>query len=393
MDPPDYHAGGRPSPTRREIQGPRPSPLKVSKESHKIRKPPVAPQPSHAQEPPPHPPQRQESTAENRQPVIIYAVSPKVIHTTVSDFMSLVQRLTGSSSSNDPSAAISCGGDVSPAARLASIERTSPKERERAGDLMGIVEGVEVGQIPGILSPAPATLPPIAPGFFSPGSDPYAFSMLHDQSPFMNMFLPKDLKFKKSTAERRKHGRRTSERRTIPDPFRRWGFEGSGHSKAFLVGPQGLGHFQKKRDSSNGLDQTFKQGEISNGRSKERNMMVQRKGVDNAGRKAKQLPHGLLNFKPITLSAQTIGDSNRRMGPGRLEDIEPRLGRNVTHGSPSKPSSSSMPTKVIGQRAVSTFVNSPRRPGTGTKRNGGCSGKQTAPEEDSSIWQDSDSRM
>ncbi|RVW85295.1 hypothetical protein CK203_045553 [Vitis vinifera] len=29
---------------------------------------------------------------------------------------------------------------------------------------MGLVEGVEVGQIPGILSPAPATLPPILQG-------------------------------------------------------------------------------------------------------------------------------------------------------------------------------------------------------------------------------------
>uniref|UniRef100_A0A5B6ZVC6 VQ domain-containing protein n=1 Tax=Davidia involucrata TaxID=16924 RepID=A0A5B6ZVC6_DAVIN len=194
MDPPDFPAGGKPSPTRKELQGPRPSPLRVSKDSHKIRKPPVAPQPFHPQAPPPppHPPPGQEATTQNRQPVIIYAVTPKVIHATVSDFMSLVQRLTGpsSSASNDPSAATSGGGDVSPAARLASIERTSPKERERAGDLTGIVEGVEVGQIPGILSPAPATLPPISPGYFSPGSDPYAFSLMHDQSPFMNMFLP-----------------------------------------------------------------------------------------------------------------------------------------------------------------------------------------------------------
>uniref|UniRef100_A0A5B6ZYB8 VQ domain-containing protein n=1 Tax=Davidia involucrata TaxID=16924 RepID=A0A5B6ZYB8_DAVIN len=179
---PDTPTGVEPSPRKRELQGPRPSPLRVSKDSYKIKKPPVAPQPP-PHPPPPHP----ETTTQDRQPVIIYAVSPKIIHTTVSDFMNLVQRLTGSS--GGPSAATS-GGDVSPAARLASIERTSPKERERGGDLMGIAEGVEVGQIPGILSPAPATLRPISPGFFSPGSDPHSFSLLHDLSPFMNMFIP-----------------------------------------------------------------------------------------------------------------------------------------------------------------------------------------------------------
>ncbi|CAK9146014.1 unnamed protein product [Ilex paraguariensis] len=187
MDPPEFYAGGNPSPTRKELQGPRPTPLRVNKDSYKIKKPPIAP--------PARPPQPVATTTENRQPVIIYSVSPKVIHTTVSDFMNLVQRLTGSSSTGDPPATTS-GGDISPAARLASIEKTSPsprnKEREKGVDLVGIVEGVEVGQIPGILSPAPATLPPIPSGFFSPGSDPHSVSFLHDLSPFMygNMFIP-----------------------------------------------------------------------------------------------------------------------------------------------------------------------------------------------------------
>ena len=42
-------------------------------------------------------------------------------------------------------------------------------------DLMGIVEGVEIGQIPGILSLAPGMLPPVPPGFFSLVTDPNFF--------------------------------------------------------------------------------------------------------------------------------------------------------------------------------------------------------------------------
>ncbi|XP_019177146.1 PREDICTED: protein MKS1-like [Ipomoea nil] len=186
--PPEYPFGfgfgERPSPTRRELQGPRPTPLRVNKDSHKIKKPPVAPHPPAAallRTAPPPP------AAQNPQPVIIYAVSPKVIHTTVSDFMNVVQRLTGPSF--ESSAAAGGSGALSPAARLASIEKTSPSERERerqttemaafdATDVVEIVGNstVEMGQIPGILSPAPTSLLPISPpGLFSPASDPLMF--------------------------------------------------------------------------------------------------------------------------------------------------------------------------------------------------------------------------
>lgn len=179
MDPPEFSTVGRPSP-RKELQGPRPTPLKVSKESHKIRKPPVAPQPHH----PPQPLLQSSAAVNNRQPVVIYTVSPKVIHTTVNDFMNLVQRLTGPSP-RPGSTPVAGAGDVSPAARLASVERISPSERERdrqqrvaneAEDLMEIIEGTsfEMGQIPGILTPEPATLPPVSlPGLFSPAPDPF----------------------------------------------------------------------------------------------------------------------------------------------------------------------------------------------------------------------------
>lgn len=194
MNPPEFFSGGgdggggnRPSPRRElQLQGPRPSALKVNKDSHKIRKPPVAP-PPHLPPPPPQP-------SENRQPIIIYAVPPRIIHTTVSDYKSLVQRLTGNTTEGATSS--SGVGDLSPAARLASIEKTSPpKEREAAanggshdndmsnftmGDFLGD-SNVELGALPGILSPAPGSLPPISPGFFSPAGDPFMMGY--------NMFL------------------------------------------------------------------------------------------------------------------------------------------------------------------------------------------------------------
>lgn len=58
------------------LQGPRPAPLKICNGSHKI---PVT---------------------QRRPPVIIYTRSPEVIHTQPQDFSKLVQRLTGSTTSN-----------------------------------------------------------------------------------------------------------------------------------------------------------------------------------------------------------------------------------------------------------------------------------------------------
>ncbi|KAK4256781.1 hypothetical protein QN277_006462 [Acacia crassicarpa] len=176
MNPPGYPTGDSPPPqSRRELplQGPRPSPLSVSKESHKIRKPPLPP---HAHHPAAGPSRQQQP-----QPVIIYSVSPKVIHVPVDDFMKVVQRLTG------PSSPASRSGDVSPAARLASIEKTSPSEKERfqnGDEMMDLLEGVEVSQFHGILSPAPGALPGISSEIFSPATDPETLSWLHDLSPF-----------------------------------------------------------------------------------------------------------------------------------------------------------------------------------------------------------------
>ncbi|KAK1570226.1 hypothetical protein QYE76_019054 [Lolium multiflorum] len=173
-----------------QLQGPRPTPLRVHKDSHRIRKP----------------------TAQVRQPVIIYTVSPKVVHAHPAEFMSVVQRLTGASSSSSslpppppqqqppfpffphqPSssmlppalpfpfhvqAAAAASAAVqqpqegallqlqhSPAARLAAIEQASAQPAARTGVHRG-----GLPPLPSILSPVPGSLPAIPPGFFSPPS-------------------------------------------------------------------------------------------------------------------------------------------------------------------------------------------------------------------------------
>ncbi|XP_047959174.1 protein MKS1-like [Salvia hispanica] len=185
MDMPDFSSG--PSP-RRELQGPRPAPLKVRKDSHKIRKPPMAPPPAAGH---PHPPPH----AAPRPPVIIYTVSPKIIHANPNEFMALVQRLTGPSATSPSSASAfqsEGGGAVSPAARFAAIERTKTPDGRRTGGEM--VDGIEIdpliqrsGQFPGILSPNPSALPPIPANFFnisSENNNPLNF--FHDLSPVLH---------------------------------------------------------------------------------------------------------------------------------------------------------------------------------------------------------------
>ncbi|KAE9601320.1 hypothetical protein Lal_00024083 [Lupinus albus] len=180
MNLPKFSSGegtSSPSPKKElQIQGPRPPALRVSKESHKICKPPLPPPAAHYPLPP-----------EPRQPLIIYSVSPKIVHVTINDFKNTVQRLTGPSSGDDPALR---SGDVSPAARLASIEKTSPSEKERVhgggddDDMMWLLDGLEMSQFPGILSQAPATLPPISSGFFSPVTE------LHQTASFWNDLSP-----------------------------------------------------------------------------------------------------------------------------------------------------------------------------------------------------------
>ncbi|URE38464.1 VQ motif [Musa troglodytarum] len=72
------------SPSARDINGPRPSaPLRIHKGSHLIHRPPSS----------------SGARCQRNHPVVIYTHSPKVIHTQASDFMALVQKLTGRSQS------------------------------------------------------------------------------------------------------------------------------------------------------------------------------------------------------------------------------------------------------------------------------------------------------
>ncbi|KAG2321059.1 hypothetical protein Bca4012_055927 [Brassica carinata] len=199
------------SPKSKEILGPRPTPLKIRKESHKIiKKPPLVPQPR-LQPPESAPPQlRQQEPLQSqppRGPVIIYTVSPKIIHTHPNNFMALVQRLTGKTSTsttsssssqsilapNNMSATLdtSCSS-LSPAAPYAVMEKANVSNE------VGFLGGGETTdhyyhhhhqnraiEMPnsynaGILSPDPTSLPLISQEFFSTvgPSDPRGLSSL-----------------------------------------------------------------------------------------------------------------------------------------------------------------------------------------------------------------------
>ncbi|CAO2827716.1 unnamed protein product [Amaranthus hypochondriacus] len=199
MDPPTSTTPRREC----QIQGPRPSPLRINKESHKItKKPPIAPK---------NPNQSQLQHTTN-QPIIIYSVSPKPIFVEASNFRSIVQYLTGKDSTASES---SFSGEVpvSPAARFASIERTSPGTRDRKENLLigddfldmmmfgeegsqkkneEIDNFVDMSLIPGILTPAPANLPAIPSTMFSPATEnQFGFGLGElMMSPFYSSFLP-----------------------------------------------------------------------------------------------------------------------------------------------------------------------------------------------------------
>ncbi|CAL9200892.1 unnamed protein product, partial [Musa hybrid cultivar] len=83
-----------PSSSGRELQGPKPPPPKVGKDSWRVKKPAAS-----------------RGEHERRVPVVVYLHTPKVIHTSPQDFMSLVQRLTGKPSSSGSSRCSIAGPD------------------------------------------------------------------------------------------------------------------------------------------------------------------------------------------------------------------------------------------------------------------------------------------
>ncbi|CAL5032203.1 unnamed protein product [Urochloa decumbens] len=251
MDPPSSSGrggGGGPATPRRQLQGPRPPRLNVRMESHAIRKQPSgsglaavpAAAPAAAQRREREQDHHQHQTQPPRAPVIIYDASPKVIHAKPSEFMALVQSLTGPGSAAQPphhhhqhqapddddddvmllgqapTAAtflppellLSPSAAMSPAARLATIERSvRPMPASAAQDYAaafipdggggGTSSNGDDGTLaamlgpalrhPSILSPLPSSLPPAAAsGLFSPlPFDASSISWLNELSPIL----------------------------------------------------------------------------------------------------------------------------------------------------------------------------------------------------------------
>ncbi|CAN6234968.1 unnamed protein product [Urochloa humidicola] len=254
MDPPSSSgrgSGAGPATPRRQLQGPRPPRLNVRMESHAIRKQPhhpssgsglaaaataAPPQRGEDQQQQHHHHQQQQPPA--RAPVIIYDASPKVIHAKPSEFMALVQSLTGPGSAAPPppphqqqdyhhqqpeddddvmmlgqtttttflppELLLSPSAAMSPAARLATIERSvrpmpasAPDYAEAGAFIPGPTNGGDDGTLaavlgpalrhPSILSPLPSSLPPAAAsGLFSPlPFDASSISWLNELSPIL----------------------------------------------------------------------------------------------------------------------------------------------------------------------------------------------------------------
>ncbi|BAH92658.1 Os04g0417600 [Oryza sativa Japonica Group] len=221
----------QPTTPRRQLQGPRPPRLNVRMESHAIKKPSsgaaaAAAQAQAHQLPAQAQARREQQQPPPRAPVIIYDASPKIIHAKPNEFMALVQRLTGPGSGPPapphqgeaqaqdypmmdeaaaqqffpPELLLSPSAAMSPAARLATIERSVRPMPEPAPEYVDITNGGGGGGVddgglaailgsirPGILSPLPSSLPPAAvPGQFSPlPFDASCISWLNELSPIL----------------------------------------------------------------------------------------------------------------------------------------------------------------------------------------------------------------
>ena len=113
------------------------SPLKVSKDSHRIRKPPL-PLPQ----------------VQYRPPIIIHTYSPKIIHTQPDDFMSLVQKLTGSSDTR-----LRLKKDKAPSSSKKDKQASGASSRKETSDAT-ILERQGTIHTPSLLALSPPPLQP-----------------------------------------------------------------------------------------------------------------------------------------------------------------------------------------------------------------------------------------
>ncbi|KAK2635191.1 hypothetical protein Ddye_029983 [Dipteronia dyeriana] len=126
MSPAKLHDDHNNHPIRRssdQINGPRPSPLKLNKDSHTIQKPTSSSSLA--------PPQQHRNG-----PVIIYTHSPKIIHTQARDFMALVQKLTGHSDRNHQPKTTTPAGDGGGLAGILTSVNVSPAMKPPANPFL-----------------------------------------------------------------------------------------------------------------------------------------------------------------------------------------------------------------------------------------------------------------
>ncbi|XP_031505488.1 protein MKS1-like [Nymphaea colorata] len=143
----EFQAGK--SPDGKEPQGLRPTPVKVGKDSHRSKK---------------------EAAARRRAPIIVYAVSPEVIHVSPSEFMPLVQRLTGHSPTSS-----SPDGNRGPTSDMAA-SRQELSLRAKIEDGNGVHDLNRTNPVTDraaaafnlTMSPSLSSPPPISPSIFLP---------------------------------------------------------------------------------------------------------------------------------------------------------------------------------------------------------------------------------
>lgn len=196
------------------LQGPRPARLKVGGPSHKIKKPPLVQGPAGNRLPQQYHHQQQ---AQQREPVIIYSVSPKAIHTNPDEFMSVVQRLTGVNSSPSTVATAAATGvypyspvgipspsanqQLSPAAKLATVERAQQHTTTIRPFQLQEEPNWEVApqsNMLGVLSPNPSSLPGFSENLFPTATELNSLGFLQDMMTF-NHPLMENLLFQSPT--------------------------------------------------------------------------------------------------------------------------------------------------------------------------------------------------
>lgn len=193
---------------RKDLQGPRPSPLKISRDSHKIRKPAAA-LPAVVPSVPNLP------IIKRSQPMIIYMQSPKIIHAEAQDFMTLVQRLTGSSSSStdtpnsdhseNPTApdhvesTVHLQASTAATTQLTTMTEKNQENGSRASEAEANEHGLPAQTSASTVATTPALMPPFSPNFLFPSPrfnfSPRIFQDLPPMTPSSDHFFysPRDL--------------------------------------------------------------------------------------------------------------------------------------------------------------------------------------------------------